>query len=546
MKKTVYLLLFCLLAYNSGAQTTRQIRQLATLGKVWGFLKYYHSAALKGKPDWDKELLRMIPLAEQTKTGKAFDSLLGAWYQSLPAARLSTTPVNREADSLVSIFTEKDIMQFRISKWLKAELVRLYQYHLPDTSRYITRNYGKHYYDHIIHMEDQHEKPYYPDRPMRLLALFRYWNTIEYFYPHKDRIPGWDNVLMGYISKFLQAKDTVQYRYAIRELVHELPDAHSFLQEPGNVYYFDPFRIDHIQGKYLIGDCDDSIAKKWDYCRGDEIIAINGIPCKEREKELVRTTTGTNTLSLHRNIARELLKVGDSNLLVSFKRKDAIITRPVVLHTWEVYRQIPKAPKPLWQELEKGIWYVRFCRITNADTLRHLFQDISQAKAVIWDMRDYPNFNVTTELYKFFFTEKTMFAENRTAWDFYPGTFIKSLYYFTPDRPGDIIYNGPLIVLVDEHTQSLAESVAAVLKLRSNTITMGRQTAGTTGNITWFTLPGGIEVSYTGVGVTGPQQSFRQGHGVQLDIPVTLTPDRIAQSRDYILDQALGYAKRYQ
>jgi carboxyl-terminal processing protease len=437
-------------------------------------------------------------------------------------------------------------MQFRISKWLKAELVRLYQYHLPDTSRYITRNYGKHYYDHIIHMEDQHEKPYYPDRPMRLLALFRYWNTIEYFYPHKDRIPGWDNVLMGYISKFLQAKDTVQYRYAIRELVHELPDAHSFLQEPGNVYYFDPFRIDHIQGKYLIGDCDDSIAKKWDYCRGDEIIAINGIPCKEREKELVRTTTGTNTLSLHRNIARELLKVGDSNLLVSFKRKDAIITRPVVLHTWEVYRQIPKAPKPLWQELEKGIWYVRFCRITNADTLRHLFQDISQAKAVIWDMRDYPNFNVTTELYKFFFTEKTMFAENRTAWDFYPGTFIKSLYYFTPDRPGDIIYNGPLIVLVDEHTQSLAESVAAVLKLRSNTITMGRQTAGTTGNITWFTLPGGIEVSYTGVGVTGPQQSFRQGHGVQLDIPVTLTPDRIAQSRDYILDQALGYAKRYQ
>jgi hypothetical protein len=70
MKKTVYLLLFCLLAYNSGAQTTRQIRQLATLGKVWGFLKYYHSAALKGKPDWDKELLRMIPLAEQTKTGK--------------------------------------------------------------------------------------------------------------------------------------------------------------------------------------------------------------------------------------------------------------------------------------------------------------------------------------------------------------------------------------------------------------------------------------------------------------------------------------------
>jgi carboxyl-terminal processing protease len=546
MKKTVCLLLFWIITCNSEAQTNRQIRQLATLGKVWGFLKYYHPAALKGKPDWDKELLRMIPLAEQAKTRKAFDSLLGAWYRSLPAARLSNTPVNREVDSLVSIFTEKDIAQFRISEWLKAELVRLYQYHLPDTSRYITRSYGKHYYDHIIHMEDQHEKPYYPDRPMRLLALFRYWNTIAYFYPHRARIPAWDNVLTGYISQFLQTKDAVQYRYTIRKLIHELPDSHSFIQEPGSLYYFYPFRIDYIKGKYLIGECDDSIAKKWDYRAGDEIIAINGKTCREREKELLKTTTGTNALSLHRNIAQELLKVGDSIVQVSFKRNRQVINKPVALHTWEVYRQIPKAPKPLWQELEKGIWYVRFCKITNADTLRQLFRDISQAKAVIWDMRDYPNFKVTTALYKFFFPEKTMFSENRSAWDFYPGTFIKSPHYFTPDSPADIIYNGTLLVLIDEHTQSLAESVAAVLKLRSNTITMGRQTAGTTGNITWFTLPGGIEVSYTGVGVTGPQQSFRQGHGVQLDIPVALTPDRIVQSKDYILEQAIGYARRYQ
>jgi hypothetical protein len=546
MKKILYLVLFWSSAYSSSAQTNNQVTRLATLGKVWGFLKYYHPAALKGKPDWDNELVRMITLAEQAITPKAFNALLETWYRSLPVARLSTTPVNWSADSLTRIFTEKDILRFKVSKWLKTELGRLYQYHLPDTSRYVTRYYYPHYYDHIIHTEDAHEAPAYPDRSMRLLALFRYWNTIRYFYPHAVRIPAWDNVLNNYISRFLQAKDVVQYRYAIRELIHELPDSHSFFQEPGNINYFYPFRIDYIKGKYLIGACDDSMTKKYDYRLGDEIIAINGKSCREREKELLKTTTGTNALSLHRNIAQELLKVGDSMVQVSFRRKGKTIDRSVALHSWEVYRQIPKSPaKPLWQELDKGIWYVRFCLISHSDTLRQLFRDIQQAKVVIWDMRDYPNFQVTTELYKFFFPAKTLFAEIRNAWDFYPGMFIKSQYYYTPADSADLIYNGPLIVLIDEHTQSLSESVAAALKLRPNTITMGRQTAGTTGNITWITLPGGVEVSYTGVGVMGAQESFRQVVGVKLDIPVTLTRAKIVQSKDYILEQAKLYAEKY-
>ncbi len=187
MKKIVGLLLLWIISCSSQAQTNMQVKQLATLSKVWGFLKYYHPAAAKGKPDWDKELVRMVALVEQVPNAKAFDTLIEGWFRSLPTARLSTTPVNYHADSLSRVFTEKDIQQFRVSKWLQFELVRLYQYHLPDTSRYVTRYYNNHYFDHIIHTEDAHEMPAYPDRPMRLLALFRYWNTIAYFYPHKGR-----------------------------------------------------------------------------------------------------------------------------------------------------------------------------------------------------------------------------------------------------------------------------------------------------------------------------------------------------------------------
>src|SRR3954465_15538990 len=150
MKQLFYLVLCCLIHYNSQAQSKAAIAQLATLGKVWGFLKCFHPAAAKGSPDWDSALLHLIPLSEKAVNKPAFDSLLETWYKSLPAAHLSSKPVNWKADSIVRTFTEKDIQRFAVSKWLKEQLVRLYQYHLPDTNRYATRYYNGYRYDHVI------------------------------------------------------------------------------------------------------------------------------------------------------------------------------------------------------------------------------------------------------------------------------------------------------------------------------------------------------------------------------------------------------------
>ena len=34
---------------------------LFLLGKVWGFLKYYHPTIASGKYNWDKELIQFLP-----------------------------------------------------------------------------------------------------------------------------------------------------------------------------------------------------------------------------------------------------------------------------------------------------------------------------------------------------------------------------------------------------------------------------------------------------------------------------------------------------
>src|SRR3546814_15876690 len=41
--------------------TPTRINNLAVLGKIWGFLKYYHPAVARGEYNWDNELFRILP-----------------------------------------------------------------------------------------------------------------------------------------------------------------------------------------------------------------------------------------------------------------------------------------------------------------------------------------------------------------------------------------------------------------------------------------------------------------------------------------------------
>lgn len=547
MRKILYgffliqILLFCLL-FNSQAQSRQQVKNLATLARVWGFLKYYHPDAALGKPDWDSSLMQMIPQVEAVPGTTSFKKLMDDWYRSLPAAKLSSKKVNWLADSLVRIFTAEELKSIPLSGFLQSALLRLYEYHIPAASRYVTRHYQGYYLDHIVHTEDAHEEPDFPSREARLLALFRYWNTIEYFYPHRKRIKDWNKVLELYIPVFIQARDVKEYRQAVLELIHELPDAHSFLQEPGKVYFAAPFRIDYIEGKFLVGQCDAVIARDFDFKVGDEILKVGPFSTSQRLASLRKTVTGTNPSSLYRNYAAELLNIGDSVISVTFRRAGKMITRSVELHTWEVHRRIKRSPAPpLWRKMNDSVWYVQFCRITQPDTLTKLFEDIKDARWVIWDMRGYPSYPVTFRLGNFLFTQRIKLTQERNAFDSFPGTFVKSPLYFDPTATEKYMYKGSMLVLVDEYTQSLSESVAAMLRLRPNTWVMGRPTAGTTGNIAWFSLPGGLAVSYTGVGVEGTEESFRQGIGVRIDLPVKVTSKDLLLNSDPVLQEAIKF-----
>ena len=72
-----------------------------------------------------------------------------------------------------------------------------------------------------------------PDASYRLLALFRYWNIIHYFFPYKYATDGnWNEVLPDLIPVFQAATTEQAYQKALYQMVARIQDSHGFYAYP--------------------------------------------------------------------------------------------------------------------------------------------------------------------------------------------------------------------------------------------------------------------------------------------------------------------------
>lgn len=550
MKKlSAIIAIISLCAGNLRAQDGQQIKNLSTFTKVWGFLKYYHPDAAKGKPDWDEEYIKSVLTIKKTSHIGPFNEFIIKWYSRLPKAKLSDKITQLKGDSIMRVFDKQDIAKFGAPAILQKNLEELYQRHLPDSSKYINDTDRGYTYDFIFHNENPMPTPLYPDEPHRLLALARFWNIINYFYPHKAAFaPGWDKVLAEFIPKFMNARNADEYRNAFLQLTAHLHDSHAFfLQKEWNAGHGDflnmPFDTYYAEGKFVIGYSKyDSLMKAADLKIGDEIVAINGMPVAERVKQIDPRTTGTNRSSYYRDLGRNIFRIDSNiNIKVTLSRDGQLLDKQLKLYTYgELYQYRVKHRPKITEDYGHGIWYVRLCEVGDVKTLKKMYTDIANAKTVILEMRDYPSFSIVQAMWPGLVAKRVPAEIDYNGILAFPGSFKAHVSQLpaTPDTLNLPLFKGKLIVLVNEQTQSLAESVASELRQRPNTIIMGRQTAGATGNMLRIDIPGGIEASYTSVKVVGVNRSFEQGKGVKLDKEIKLTVKKIRSVPDYLLEQA--------
>src|SRR5205085_1361033 len=79
----------------------------------------------------------------------------------------------------------------------------------------------------------------FPSREYRLLALFRFWNVIHWFFPYKRLMDQrWEAVLREFVPKMEAAGDALAYVLTVAELVARIQDTHGTIGSPLLDAYF--------------------------------------------------------------------------------------------------------------------------------------------------------------------------------------------------------------------------------------------------------------------------------------------------------------------
>ncbi|MBV8858768.1 MAG: hypothetical protein JOZ02_17695 [Acidobacteria bacterium] len=395
----------------------------------------------------------------------------------------------------------------------------------------------------------------FPTAEYRLLALFRYWNVINYFYPYKHLIEDtWATVLPRYIPKFEADRDAADYQLTVRELVTEMHDSHGSVQNANASAerlgtYQPPVVVRYVEGQTVVTNVlDDKLPVKV----GDVVLTVDGEPVAKRIEFLARYTAASTPQALMRVVHLNLLR-GQKETPARLRVRGADGTERDV----ELPRSIGRADQaklftvmqrstPVVQVLPSGYGYVDLARL-QAGEVDKMFETIKDTPAVVFDMRGYPNgtaWPIAPRL-----TEKRMPVAALFSRPLLEGASLSDLetespsYTFAqrlPERRGDV-YRGKVVVLINEDAISQAEHTCMFFEAATDVTFVGTPTTGANGDVTFMVLPGNLNVSFTGHNVRHADGRQLQRVGIQPHVKVAPTIAGIIDGRDEVLEAAVRH-----
>lgn len=274
---------------------------------------------------------------------------------------------------------------------------------------------------------------------------------------------------------------------------------------------------------------------------GDIIQSIDGQPVNGLIQDWLPYYSASNDAALYRLIGIRVTRGPCGNTSLAVQRNDQLIK--------VVSERIPRddisfanllsndRPGEAFQILDEEVAYLKLSNLRASDIAGYI--DTAQnMKGLIVDVRGYPSDFVVFELGQRLIQNVTPFAMFTYRDLNNPGTFVWTDVgaVLQPIEPN---FDGMVVVLVDELTQSQAEYTAMALRAGPSATVIGSTTAGTDGDIAYIPLPGGMRTSISGAGVFYPDGSPTQRIGIVPDVFVTPTVAGIRQGRDEVLERAL-------
>lgn len=525
--------------------TPSKIEDLSVLGKVWGFLKYYHPAIAKGDYNWDYELFRILPeILKAENIGERNEVIFG-WISKLGEVLISDQEIIN--DSLIKLKPDLHwISNSQLGEKLVNQLMQIKD----------TKHSNKHYYiaaiPNVSNPQFSNEKSYNSitiktDIGFRLLALYRYWNIIEYYFPYKYLIEdNWNDVLPEYIPKFVNSTSELEYKLCVLSLIARIHDTHANIWgndpvlQPYKGKYYAPLIVKFIEEKAVVTGYNDKLSgEKSGLQKGDIILSINKKPIDLIIKEKLPITPASNYPTQLRDLARDILRSNDSISEITYKRGSVESSLKLKLMSQKEAGLLSGTTKrdTCYKLLTPEIAYIFPGSIKNV-YLPKIMNEVKGTKGLIIDMRTYPSEFIVFTLGAYLMPEPTNFVKFSKMSITSPGLFT----YSTPLKVGvrnNDYYKGKIVIIINEITQSQAEYTTMAFRVAPNVKVIGSTTAGADGNVSQFNLPGGITTMISGIGVYYPDGKETQRVGIIPDIEVKPSIKGIKDGKDELLEKAI-------
>lgn len=528
--------------------TPKMIENLEILGKIWGFLKYYHPEVAKGNYNWDYELFRVLPQIANAKDKKERNTFLNQWIDRYGEIK-ETKNYSISDSSMYSHIIDLDWIYDK--KMFGDELVSKF-----NLIRNAKRNHTHYYIQTYTSLTDSNKsrEPQYADiswedQGFRLLTLFKFWNAMEYNFPFVDITDRpWNLLLKEFVPRFAETKNKNDYRNNLYELFSCINDSHTYYSSSSDLlsvswsdYSTLPVQLTYTFDHQVVVT-DSSVGELKE---GDVILKIDN----QDIDSLIEQKTHYACVSVPSNVIHSilyrLLITKNSEITVTYMRSDEEKTTIIDATPYKGERPLFPSFGDNYAEkygfASKNIAYININTMQD-DSIADFISKYKSTKGLIIDMRNHmgQRFIVNDALIKWLLPKEVTYLWTSVNDKSNPGNFICNDKIITgTDNPNH--YMGKVAILVNERTQSVGEARSMAYRNAVNSRIIGSASAGAIGPISRFNLPMGINFIYSANGMYYPDWKPIQRKGVRIDIPIKETVEDIRNGKDVWMEKAIQY-----
>jgi len=557
-------------AGQTPAPTSPETDRLVAVAKMWATVKYFHPYLADRGIDWDKALINALPRIRSARDTADLKAALGTMLSVLEDPLTRVTSPGETVDVPSEIVPQRMRIHYGLPPHTKgwrgfysgviersAAPVSVMSHAVgPELSVSIRLSEPVPAGLRLVpaaKVDADYSADPYPSAELRLLAAFRLWGAVHYFFAYKDLMDeDWDAAFARLLPKFVSAANSLEYNLAVSELVKTLADSHATVQSAELSRYFGEstlgLRLRLVDRKPVITEVLDEEAKRRGVHVGDLLTKLDAESLPERVRRQASYISGSTQQGLGILVCQRILNGPEGSSVSLTVSGDNNPSKEISLKRSSTYfpSLVPERTGDVVRILEKNIGYMDMDRL-DEDGVSAAFERLRDTAGIIFDLRGRfrpdvhsiasrltSRANVTAAI-----VNGPVLLEPdapHTGSDSYSASYFASSVIRQSNLPK---YKGKVVVLVDERTADEAEYAALFLESAVKVQYVGSPSAGVVGESTDLALPGGILVSFSGQDVRHANGGPLQRLGIQPNVSALPTLAGIRQGRDEVLAKAL-------